>query len=292
MQFNFQWSTIYLLYGILYSEICFDCAALIIRALENCKAITKKVKGNAILPYQKCFLYTCSIWNAFNCKQKRRERRPTMREAEAFSLSSLSACIQIEAGRQWGKGIVLWIASLTPFHSQANPQPSSFCVVRGGRCTHNSDFFSHFFNSFFVASICNNTSTWKRNSCIQVVTVSRVSLWGLCGSEFTVSQTVFDQNAAHHSLDWVQSFLYNFGVLLPDCSTEERDITGPRALEAPPPFQSKSVKKTPSVDMLTVSGSQKLRQESASFKLSSATQGILFFFLNKDLYIFIQPKYW
>lgn len=56
------------LYGIFYSKICFDCAFPIIRALKNCKAITKEVKGNGIPSYQKCFLYSCSIWNAFNCK--------------------------------------------------------------------------------------------------------------------------------------------------------------------------------------------------------------------------------
>ena len=56
------------LYGILYSQICFDCAMPIMRVLQNCKAITKEVKGNGIPPYHKCFLYSCSIWNAFNCK--------------------------------------------------------------------------------------------------------------------------------------------------------------------------------------------------------------------------------
>lgn len=56
------------LYGIFYSKICFDCAILIIRVLKNCKATTKEVKGNGIPSYHKCFLYSCSIWNAFNCK--------------------------------------------------------------------------------------------------------------------------------------------------------------------------------------------------------------------------------
>lgn len=56
-------------------------------------------------------------------------------------------------------------------------------------------------------------------------------------------------------------------------------------------FVGANWERTPPADMLTVSWEQekKLKQESAPFKLSSAVLGILFF-LNKDLYIFIQPQ--
>ena len=56
-------------------------------------------------------------------------------------------------------------------------------------------------------------------------------------------------------------------------------------------FVGASRERTPPADMLTVSWEpeKKLKQESAPFKLSSAVLGILFF-LNKDLYIFIQAQ--
>lgn len=71
---------------------------------------------------------------------------------------------------------------------------------------------------------------------------------------------------------------------------EYQGIMGHKVLEACA-FVGASRERTPPADMLTVSWEQekKLRQESAPFKLFSAVLGILFF-LNKDLYIFIQAQ--
>lgn len=65
------------------------------------------------------------------------------RRLKHFSCPLLSVRIQIRAGRQWRKGIVLWIASLAPFHSQANPQPSSPLALRGGLSTQTSTVEQH-----------------------------------------------------------------------------------------------------------------------------------------------------